>query len=194
MIDDIINMQKQGEIIRSGKSAFDQLAHGTGRAGSDDDGFQRDAAELRHGVVKGDAAAEQRADFAGAPAEDGDVQIAHAVDNVVIMPADQRQQTAHFTDRLGKQRRLGIVMQRAAHAFDALGKADGQRYGQRIGVFHGHSAFHARHIGGQADVVILRFKNGFQPAQHFNIRPAESNQGGVMIGQLIAGAGAAHGV
>ena len=43
-------------------------------------------------------------------------------------------------------------------------------------------------------MVIVCFKDGLKTAQHLDIRPAKSNQRGVVVRQLIAGAGPAHGV
>ena len=89
MVYDVVDMQQQGEIIRRSQPALDELAHGPGGTRGNHDGFQRNAAELCHGIVKGYTAAQQRADLAGAPAKDGDIQIANAIDDVVFMPTDE---------------------------------------------------------------------------------------------------------
>mgnify|MGYP007121811709 CR=1 FL=1 len=67
MVYDVVDMQQQGEIIRRSQPALDELAHGPGGTRGNHDGFQRNAAELCHGIVKGYTAAQQRADLAGAP-------------------------------------------------------------------------------------------------------------------------------
>ena len=84
-------------------------------------------------------------------------------------------------------------MQLAVQPEGALVQPDGQRNAQRIAVLECHGALDAHHVGGQADMIIIRMHQAARQLQRLHIAAAEGHLRLIVRHQLIAGTGAAHG-